>query len=206
MPKLYKHNSEGDYCRFQDGSGELINYPHIIELVFNEEPTETKIQTNIKLDIESNKYDHNEKEYYNNQYGFFDKMIVYNKKQCSGQLSLNVINNSESNDDFFEQQIQGVSNGVNITKKEGNWIINGFRNYVTINNKPLFSREWSKIQNNFPIDKVVNTEVLDSEKDWNELEMFRDKYIIVRLIDTNDDNTKQLTTRIANTRTKPSLR
>lgn len=133
-------------------------------------------------------------------------MIVYNKKQCSGQLSLNVINNSESNDDFFEQQIQGVSNGVNITKKEGNWIINGFRNYVTVNNKPLFSREWSKIQNNFPIDKVVNTEVLDSEKDWNELEMFRDKYIIVRLIDTNDDNTKQLTTRIANTRTKPSLR
>ncbi len=35
-------------------------------------------------------------------------MIVYNKKQCSGQLSLNVINNSESNDDFFEQQIQGA--------------------------------------------------------------------------------------------------
>jgi len=205
MPKLYKHNTEGDYCRFQDGSGDLVTYPHIIEMVFNKDFDETKVQTAIKLDIESKKFDSVENEYYDNQYGFFDRAIIYNRRQCSGDLFIKIISCPDSTGDFFDQQLQGLLSGVTAVKKEGNWVITGFRNYVITNNKTLFSKEWSKIKNNFPIDKVVNTETVSSDKDWYELEMFRDKYLIVRLIDTHD-YTKQLITRIVNIKMTTSPR
>jgi hypothetical protein len=206
MAKLFKHHKVGDYCKFQDGSGTRINYPHIVEIVFNEQPSETKIWNNVKLDIESRKYDSVEDEYYDNQYGFFNRIIVYNARQCSGDLSIKVINASISTGDFFDNQIQGISEGVTATKREGNWMITGFRNYVTVNDKPLFSKEWSKIKDSFPIDKVVNTDVVSPLKEWNELEKFRDKYIIVRLIDNNTSSNKQLITRIVDARMTTSPR
>jgi hypothetical protein len=206
MAKLFKHHKIGDYCRFQDGSGVLINYPHIVEIVFNDKPTETKIWPNIKLDIESRKYDTVEDEYYDNQYGFFNRIVIYNARQCSGELLVKVINTPISTGDFFDNQILGISEGVTATKREGNWMITGFRNFVTVNDKPLFSKEWSKIKDSFPIDKVVNSTVVSPTKDWNELEMFRDKYLIVRLIDTNTPSNKQLITRIVDARITPSLR
>ena len=38
---------------------------------------------------------------------------------------------------------------------------------------------------NYFIDKVLNNNSIDYDKDWSELESFRDKYLVVRLIFDN---------------------
>jgi hypothetical protein len=43
------------------------------------------------------------------------------------------------------------------------------------------------------IDKVVNQDAIDPEKDWYQLQSLRDKYLVLRFIFDNFDNTRLIT-------------
>lgn len=197
MPKLYRHSSDSSHGIFYD-----VKYPYIIELVMKDDDLSTKIWKDITVTVDANKYDIESKEILNYEYGFFNKAIFYNNKQCSGELDITVKNTIE--DDFFNLEEDNTELSAN--KLEGNWKINGFRDYVNIKEKPLFTKNWSQeiYRNAYPIDKMINetnygTEeepqyVIDYTKDWNEIERFRDKYLVVRLINTNNDDSVELIT------------
>ena len=205
MGQLYKHNVKGDYCRFGSVSGVLHNFPFIVEFVFNDAPSETKVWNNIKLDVKSSKYNQEHDEFYNNEFGFFTDIITYNTKQCSGKNTIKLIGATDTSS-FFDEQLEDVSATVSAIKKEGNWLINGFRNNVNDISIPFFSKDWNAVKDEFPIDKVINIDAIDFSNVWEKSEMFRGKHLIVRLIDDQDDYTKQLTINIADDRTMESRR
>lgn len=192
MPKLYKHNQKGTYGTFYGKK-----YPYIVEYVFNQYPDDVKVFSSVKLDVQATVYDADENEYRVNDEGFFDQAVFYTTKQCSGNLSFDVQDKEEEVFDFFDDALEEESESLKVSKKEGVWHINGFRNNVIDTHKPFFSKKWDIIKDSFPIDKMVNEEVIDYNKAWDQSDRFRDKYLIARLVDTNLDNTKQLTVKVA---------
>ena len=194
MPNIYKHNSKGNYGNFYD-----TKYPCIIEFVLKDnENINTKLWNNIEINCDSKEYDSTSDEFYFNELGFFDKVIFYNEKQCTGQLDISIDNNKEEY--FFDQSL--ISSSVEVEKNEGIWYLNNFRDYVNIKDKPFFTKNWDIIQDNFPIDKVINnfnygneenpSYVINTEKLWNEQERFRGRYLVIRFINSNNDENKQL--------------
>ena len=62
-----------------------------------------------------------------------------------------------------------------------------------------------QLQDDYFIDKKLNTGVIDYNKDWTQVESFRDKYLIVRFIFDTFDDIKLITNFTANTE-KTSIR
>lgn len=93
---------------------------------------------------------------------WFTKAIVYNREQCSGTLSLTEtpINNMRA------RMTYPIFNNDNInilySKNDKRYSFNTFfditRNYN--NGQPMFTDEWSSIQAQYPIDKVLNLDDL----------------------------------------------
>jgi hypothetical protein len=54
----------------------------------------------------------------------------------------------------------------------------------------MFLKNISSLQSNYYIDKVVNPSAIDYNKDWSQLESFRDKFLVVRLIFDNFADTR----------------
>lgn len=138
----------------------------ILEIVSNEYPMTTKVLDSITVNAET--YTVNEEKIND----FFNKLIVYDEIQSSGEIELN-------------------SN--NLTKKEKNW---NFNKLLDISkgqsNVKLFTEDWEDIKNNYFIDKVVNTDSLDLTKPWFKRGRFRDKYFIIRFFYDNLENNKIL--------------
>jgi hypothetical protein len=54
----------------------------------------------------------------------------------------------------------------------------------------MFLKDLSSVQSNYYIDKVVNPTAINYNKSWSELESFRDKFLVVRLIFDNFADTR----------------
>jgi hypothetical protein len=80
---------------------------------------------------------------------------------------------------------QVINTNVNqsiIDRNERDWLINDFRDIRIDYTKPIWNSNISSLQSEYFIDKILNTSTLDINKDWTQLESFRDKYLVVRLI------------------------
>lgn len=153
-----KQFNKGNYGRYFD---EDIK-PFIIETIFNEFPTETKVFDNLTINLKSSINDISTNK-------FFDKVILSTEYQCSGEIELDL---------------------TNLTKKERNWMINKFSDLTNNLNIPLFSKNWNSIKDQYPIDKVVNNNKIDYNKPWFNRARFRDKFLKVRFIENNLENNK----------------
>lgn len=152
-------SSSGQYGKYFDNDIK----PFIIETIFNDNPLYTKVFDNITVNLISETTD----KVSTNK--FFDKVILNNEYQCSGEIVLNL---------------------NNLTKKERNWSINKFEDLTNSSSNSLFSKDWSDIKNQYPIDKVVNPDKIDNAKPWYQRARFRDKYLTVRFIENNLENNK----------------
>lgn len=209
MSVLYKHVQNGSYGNFYD-----VKYPHIVEFIMKEQTPITKIWRDVKVIVNANKFDVDTNEMYHYDLGFFNKAIFYNEKQCSGELNISIKNLVD--EDFFNMEEE--SNTLSANKLEGEWNINNFRNYVNLVDKPIFTKNWNdaNYREAFPIDKMINEKnygtaenpqyTIEYDKDWNELEHFRDKYLVVRLISTNEDENVELITNYLIDQTQVSIR
>ena len=118
----------------------------------------------------------------------FNSIIVYNSRQCSGNLKLIV---KEDSSDYLWNQVQNLDvNEIFIDKNEKTWYINNLRDIVKDYSKPLFLSNIKSKQKNYYTDKVLNESVLDYNKDWTQLESFRDKFLAVRLSFNNFEQVK----------------
>lgn len=195
MSKVYKHHCKDNYGMYGNVNNSLTKQPFIIEFVSNKSPVSTKVLDNVEISLTARKYDIENDEYQSVSSIFFDRVIAYNSKQSTGEIKL-VINEGSSN--YLLNQISDDNNSVIVSSNEGTWRISNFRDNVVLYDKPLFSKTWSAIKDKFPIDKVINpttysqSNVIDYNKLWDEKQLLRDKYSIVRLISDNKDENVQL--------------
>ena len=178
---LYIHSQEGNYQTFY---GKL--YPYIVESVNNDNLLITKIFNHLRVITEAYKYDKDSKSFYEQRYVTFNKAMFYNTRQCSGVLNL-FVKNTSVEEDYLIEQVQNLNNGtIIIDRNEKDWLMNDIRDYVVRYDKAIFNenRKTFTGEQEF-IDKRVNDGIIDLEKDWYNLENFRDKFLVVRLIFDN---------------------
>lgn len=173
---IYKHNIDNTYRTFY---GEL--YPYIIELVSNSSPVVNRTWEFIKLFTRALEYNEEYEDYVENRYITFNKLIAYNENQCSGELNLRVKDTEGVDANYLIEQVQNT-NQVTIDRNEKEWTINELRDYRESYDKPIWNKALQARQDEYYIDKVLNTLSLNLNKSWDELESFRGKYLIVRLI------------------------
>lgn len=180
--KIWKHYKEGSYTIFNN-----IAYPFILEYIKTND-YQDMILNDILLQTIARKWNSAMKEYIEDKFITFNKIIVSNNRQCTGELIMVVKDTQSSPQDWYSQQTKNSAGTILITKKEGNWNINEFRDYVNDYTKPIFTRSWNDIKGNYFIDKVVNNSIINQNKNWYELESFTGQFISIRLkFDTFND-------------------
>lgn len=178
---IWKHNKEGHYQTFYN----KLN-PFILEYVSLSNPLTTRLWEYLLLLVEVKKYNNSFKEFTDINDTFFNKLIAYNSRQCSGLMNVKVKDADEFSEDYLYEQITNLDNNeIIVDRNERNWTLNNLRDIRTNYNEPIFISNLASLQNEYFIDKVLNNNSIDYEKDWSELESFRDKYLVVRLIFDN---------------------
>lgn len=187
--KLWRHNKLG---HFQTYYGTYK--PHIIEYTSSSNPVTTRIWNHIMLQTEAKTYNYDLRQYHDERYVTFNKAILYNSRQCSGEMDLVVKDEELGGQDYMMNQV--INTNVNqsiIDRNERDWLINDFRDIRIDYTKPIWNSNISSLQSEYFIDKILNTSTLDINKDWTQLESFRDKYLVVRLIFDKFANKKLIT-------------
>lgn len=182
---IWKHGVVGNYCNFYG-----VQYPWIVDYVAMSNPTLTKIHSSINVILEAKKYQSELNEFYDVNDVFFNKMIAYNSRQCSGLMNL-ILKEDESS--YLYQQVNNLNNDeILVDRTERNWNINDFRDLRVDYNAPIFKSDVQSLQQNYYIDKVLNEDSIDYNKPWSQLENLRDKYLQIRLIFDTFADTKML--------------
>lgn len=185
---LWKHNRQGHYRTFYG-----VTYPFIVEYVDNPSPLTTKIWDYLMFQTEAKEFDSTTQEYNDIINTTFNKVLFYNTEQISGVLNINVKQNTASN--YLLQQTQSNNSAGNITidRNERDWTLNDMKDIRTSVGVPMFIKNVAQLQSNYYIDKIVNPAAISYTKSWNQLESFRDKFLVVRLIFDTFDTSKRLT-------------
>jgi hypothetical protein len=173
---IWRHNVLGNYQTYY---GELK--PFIIEYVLTDNVLSNKLFDTIMLQLESKKYDPISKTFFDTDRDFFNKIIVYNSRQCTGELDI-IVKDKEDFDFLFNQIQNNNLQSIVVDRNERNWYINDLRDMVVAKNAPMFITDIKQFQDKYFIDKVLNNAVINFNKDWTQIENFSDKYLVVRLI------------------------
>lgn len=180
---IWKHHLEGSYGNFYG-----VQYPYIIERVAMANPLEDKTYEDLVLQTTARVWDSVNKTYIDKRFITFNKIILSNSRQCSGLLNMIVKDIQANPENWYQQQLVNVAGSILITRKGRDWNINDFRDYIDDPELPLFTSSWDSIKGVYFIDKVTNDPNINFNKNWWELESFRDKYIVIRLIFDNFSN------------------
>lgn len=173
---IWRHNVLGNYQTYY---GELK--PFIIEYVLTDNILSNKLFDAITLQLESKKYDPISKTFYDIDRNFFNQLIAYNSRQCTGVL--NIIVKDKESPDFIFNQVQNTNlQNIIADRNERNWSLNELRDMVSVKNAPMFISDIKELQDEYFIDKKLNNAIIDFNKDWTQIESFRDKYLVVRFI------------------------
>jgi len=183
---IWRYNKKFEYQTFFG-----VQYPHIIELVSTKNPLETSIFNTIKFHTQAQQWDPVNKYFIDKRNITFDKANLYNSYQSSGDIAL--LAKREQNHLGRDQEVWHQQALLDINEKE--YSFNEFRDLVENRDIPLFTKDWavSNYRNNYYIDKVLNSTSINLNKNWWEQEVFRDKYLVIRLFFTTFVNTKLIT-------------
>jgi hypothetical protein len=186
--QIWKHNIQGSYRTFYG-----VTYPFIVEFVDNPSPLTTKVWDYMMFQTDAKLFDSNTQEYNDIQDTTFNKVLFYNSEQISGVLNITPKQNQAAN--YLLQQTQNTVGIGTITadRNERDWTLNAMRDIRINTSTPMFIKNVAQLQSNYYIDKIVNPAAISSTKSWNELESFRDKFLVVRLIFDTFDTNKRLT-------------
>lgn len=182
IPTFWKHGMKGNYQTFYG-----VYHPFIIEFVDNNGAVATKIHEAIQFVTEAKRWFSDEQEYLDIDNVTFNKILAYNSFQITGIKDLQL---KDIVEDYMYNQVENSSDAIIMDRNEGTWSINELRDMRVDKTKPMFIRNPEDLQANYFIDKIVNDEVIDFNKDWTEMESFRDKFLVVRLIFDNFDDVR----------------
>jgi hypothetical protein len=185
---IWKHNVEGHYRTFYG-----VTYPFIVEYVDNPAPLSTKIWQHLMFQTEAKEFDTDTQEYRDIRDLTFNKALFYNTEQISGVLDITPKQNNAQNYLLQQTQNSNVIGSIFADRNERDWTLNDMRDIKINDGVSMFIRNVDQLQSNYFIDKIVNPNAIDYSKSWNELESFRDKFLVVRLIFDTFDTNKRLT-------------
>lgn len=171
---IWEHNKAKTYCTYYGKE-----YPYILEYVLISTPVREKIYNHIGLSTIALKYNENTKQEYENRLITFNKAVVYNSHQCSGMLELKVEDKDEV--DFMMSRVRDQDT-TSLTRDKEMWFMNDLRDIRVNYNDSIWNSSEEELQGDYYIDKVLNVSTLDEDKSWEQLESFKGKYLIVRLI------------------------
>lgn len=184
---IWKHNVDNSYQNFYGN-----RYAHILEYVSLSNPLITRVWDEIRLNTHASVFEDQYREMRDVRFTTFNKMIAYNSRQSTGLI--NLFPKNSTGDQYLDTQVQSQGNDtILIDRNERDWTINDFRDVVVNYNTPLFRKDDVSLESEYFIDKVVNQDSVDYNKHWSQLESFRDKYLVIRLIFDNFDNVKLVT-------------
>jgi hypothetical protein len=130
---------------------------------------------------EAKKFDPVSQEYFDQRDVTFSKAMFYNTEQISGMLQLQPKLNSSLN--YLLEQTTNNTFGVKtIDRNERDWTMNDLRNIRDNYFVPMFIKDPLQFQSLYYIDKIINPAAINQNLDWTQLESFRDKFLVVRLI------------------------
>jgi hypothetical protein len=165
--------------------------PFIIEYISLSDPIKTRIWEDILIHTEAKKWDATTEEYIDQRFVTFNKAIIYNQRQCTGELTLEPKNTNDDNADYLlEQVVNNPGLTITVDKNEEDWSINDIRDIRVDYEKSIFDADIMSRQTDYYTDKILNTSALDENKSIWELESLRGKYLVVRLIFDNFDDVK----------------
>lgn len=168
--KIWEHNIKGSYQTFY---GKLK--PHILEYISVNSPVVTKVWDYFQLNTQAQKFINDV--FVDDLYTTFNKGIFYNSRQCSGELTFITKDAELYDENYMESQIKNYDeNHIIIDRTERNWFVNDFRDIRIDYSAPIWKENFSEVHKN------LNMDSMDINKDWFELENFRDKYLGIRLI------------------------
>lgn len=124
----------------------------------------------------------------------FDKAIFYNTNESTGMLDLYVQDENKLSSLFSIPSSLSASRKIPIRRRDHDWNVSDIYNIIADGNEPLFTDDWGSIQDQYPIDKVVNPNALDYDKSWNDINLLRNKWVKSRLHLTNHNSFKLLLT------------
>ncbi len=182
---VWEHNIEGKYQTFYN-----TYKPFILELISNSSPVTTKSFETFSVNLLTEKYNEDLKHYYVVDDIFFNQVIFYNSRQCSGLQEIEIDNKDE-----IYSMVNSVSNSENLTaikNDKGLWNINHIRDYRVNYNEPIFNSNIAFLQQDYFIDKILNSGSIDYNKDWTNLSSLKDTYLGVRLHYDKSSDTKLL--------------
>ena len=146
----------------------------------------------MKLITEAKKYDVTAEDFVDQRFVTFNEVMLYNSRQNSGLLDMYVKDAQANPQDYLLQQVLDYSGIAIIDRNERDWSLNSFRDMIGNYTVPMFLKNKQSVQGTGYSDKVLNPAAIDLLKDWTEQEVFRDKYLIIRLIFNTFDDTKLL--------------
>ena len=177
---FWKHNVKGKF-----GSIYNDDVPFTVEYTSLSKGAQTKIWEDIQLHTEARKYDSEMDDYYEVRDKTFNKAIFYNTRQCTGELVLTPKGTLDDQDYMLSQVTNNDGLTAVLDNNEGVWSLNDIRDIRVNYEKPIFDSNILSRQDVYPTDKILNLSALDENKDWQELESLRGKYLVVRLIFDN---------------------
>ena len=180
---IYEHNILGKYQNFY-GKRE----PFVIEFVSKMNQHLAGIWEHVEFYTKAYKYVPDIKDFKEERLVTFNRMLVYNSKQITGYVDLNVKDLHE--DDYLLNSIQNVSEQAILDRNERNWSINELRDVRTDYDSAMFTKKTEDLIHESYLDKDINYDALDPEKPWYDCQPFRGKYLVVRLIFDNFEDVK----------------
>ena len=182
---IYKHNIKGEYGNIY---GSICK--HILEFTINNSPLQDKLWNNISFQTTCKEYNPSMDNYTVDNNTTFNSINLWNSYQASGELRL--ITKIEDEDYLLQQVNQTYS--TLLERQEKNWFLNDFRNFK-IDNVPTWNYSIINQSNLYVYlgDKLFNGNCINPNKEWYNQDVFRDKYLNVRLTYDNLENKKLIT-------------
>ena len=182
---LWEHNTKNVYHKFYGN-----NYPFIFEMIALDQPINTKTWEDVLLKTDAQKYIDQYKDFVEQRYITFNKLIAYNNYQTTGLQNLVVKDTESDGGNYLLEQVDNQNGNITIDRNERDWTLNELRDYRINYSEPIFRKDAVSLVNEYYIDKVLNENALDYDKNWWELQSLRDKYLALRLIFDNFEDVK----------------
>lgn len=173
---LFKHNNPTSFQIFYNKL-----YPFIVQGVKKIKGINDEVTQDFSFYTEAKTWDSTRKAFLDKRNITFNKLTLSNTRQCSGEIDIVPKNVFDVPVNYLANQISNSNNLLLLSRRGRNWNVNGFRDFINNYDEAMFSSRWIDILENYFIDEVINNSTIDLDKNWWELESFKDKYLLFRL-------------------------
>ena len=188
MPHLlpiYKHELNAARVNYQTFYG--CTDPFILDFVSNDGPLNVNVYDTVRYYASTSYYDTATREYTDDRYTTFDRVLLYNSYQTTGELALEVTDEDVRH--MMQTSITQQPQTILLKRKDRVWFINHFRDIAKDRTQfvvpSLFTNSWADLQTIPYIDKVINPLAINNAKAWYETQPLKDRYLQVRLFFDN---------------------